>query len=197
MDSATALILERGILHCTLDEVAAAAGISKALIYRHFSSRDELLKALLEREFAILRGRGFGAFTRDTPFDHIVRETTEKAFDYLHDRGTILRELFADRSTAQLLHARDREERLMNTRYFVERSIQTYRVPAEVAEIIAVITINAPAAAVRGLRKFGLDPRRSAEVWSAFILGGWEALARLHGAEAAPPVTKRRRRAAR
>ncbi|HET7794135.1 MAG TPA: TetR/AcrR family transcriptional regulator [Rhizobacter sp.] len=195
MDSATALILQRGLLHCTLEEVATAAGISKALIYRHFSSRDELLKALLEREFSVLRGRGLGAFPPDTPFEHLVRETTEKTFEYLHERGAILRELFSDRSAVQLLQSRDRDERMASTRFFVEKSIRTYRVPPEVAEIIAVITINAPAAAARGLRKFGFDPQRSADVWSEFILGGWAALAKRFGDDApadAPPKPKRR-----
>jgi AcrR family transcriptional regulator len=198
MDSATALILQRGLVHCTLEEVAVEAGISKALIYRHFSSRDELLTALLEREFSVLRGHGLGAFAPDAPFEHIVRASTEKAFAYLHERGAILRELFSDRSAVQLLQARDREERMASTRFFVEKSIGTYRVPPEVAQIIAVITINAPAAAARGLRKFGFDPMQSAQVWSEFILGGWEAVARRFGEVPempdAPASAKPRRR---
>lgn len=186
MDSATGLILSRGLAHCTLEEVAAAAGISKALIYRHFSSRDELLTALLEREFSILRGRGLGAFAPDAPFERVVRMSTQQAFDYLHERGAILRELFSDRSAVALLQERDRDERMASTRFFVEKSIRTYRVPHEVAQIIAVITINAPGAAARGLRRFGVSPATSADVWSEFVLGGWERVARRFAAEGAP-----------
>lgn len=181
MDSATDLIVGRGLAHCSLDEVALAAGISKALIYRHFSSRDELLKALLEREFGVLRGRGLAAFAPDAPFDRVVRVSTRQAFDYLHERGAILRELFSDRSAVELLQERDRKERMESTRFFVEKSIRTYDVPAEVAQVIAVITINAPAAAARGLRRFGFAPDLSADVWSEFVLGGWAALARRFG----------------
>jgi AcrR family transcriptional regulator len=183
MDSATGLIVGRGLAQCTLDEVAVAAGISKALIYRHFSSRDELLKALLEREFAVLRGRGLGAFAPDAPFERVVRMSTRQAFDYLHERGAILRELFSDRSAIELLQARDRRERMASTRFFVEKSIRTYQVPPEVAQVIAVITINAPAAAARGLRRFGFAPELSAEVWSEFVLGGWAAVARRFGSD--------------
>jgi AcrR family transcriptional regulator len=183
MDSATGLIVGRGLAQCTLDEVAVAAGISKALIYRHFSSRDELLKALLEREFAVLRGRGLGAFAPDAPFERVVRVSTRQAFDYLHERGAILRELFSDRSAIELLQARDRRERMASTRFFVEKSIRTYQVPPEVAQVIAVITINAPAAAARGLRRFGFAPELSAEVWSEFVLGGWAAVARRFGSD--------------
>jgi AcrR family transcriptional regulator len=192
MDSATALIVGQGLLHCTLDEVAQAAGISKALIYRHFSSRDELLAALLEREFGVMRGRGLGAFAANASFDHIVRRATQQAFEYLHERGAILRELFSDRSAAALLQARDRDERMASTRFFVEKSIRTYRVPREVAEVIAVITINAPAAAARGLRRFGFEPSLSADVWSEFVLGGWAAVARRFE-EKAPQKTQKKK----
>jgi AcrR family transcriptional regulator len=181
MDSATGLILGRGLAHCTLDEVAVAAGISKALIYRHFSSRDELLKALLEREFSVLRGRGLAAFAPDAPFERVVRVSTRQAFDYLHERGAILRELFSDRSAIELLQERDRNERMASTRFFVDKSIRTYEVPPEVAQVIAIITINAPAAAARGLRRFGFAPDLSADVWSEFVLGGWAAVARRFG----------------
>lgn len=185
MDSATGLILGRGVAHCSLDEVAVAAGISKALIYRHFSSRDELLKALLEREFSVLRGRGLAAFAPDAPFERVVRLSTRQTFDYLHERGAILRELFSDRSVIELLQERDRNERMESTRFFVEKSIRTYDVPPEVAQVIAVITINAPAAAARGLRRFGFAPDLSADVWSEFVLGGWAAVARRFGSHKA------------
>ena len=181
MDSATGLILGRGLAHCSLDEVAVAAGISKALIYRHFSSRDELLKALLEREFSVLRGRGLGAFAPDAPFERVLRLSTRQAFEYLHERGAILRELFSDRSAIELLQERDRNERMESTKFFVEKSIRTYDVPPEVAQVIAIITINAPAAAARGLRRFGFAPDLSADVWSEFVLGGWAAVARRFG----------------
>ena len=191
MDSATTLILQRGLLHCTLEEVAITAGISKALIYRHFSSRDELLVALLEREYSVLRGRGLGAFPSDTPFEHVVRVATLKAFEYLYERGAILRELASDRSTQQLMQPRDREERMASTRFFVEKSMRTYALPPEVAQIIAVITINAPLSAARGLRKFGFSPQVSADVWTEFVLGGWEAVGRRFGTEAAKKAPKR------
>jgi AcrR family transcriptional regulator len=181
MDSATGLIVGRGLAHCTLDEVASVAGISKALIYRHFSSREELLKALLEREFSVLRGRGLAAFAPDAPFERVVRASTQHAFEYLYERGAILRELFSDRSAIALLQDRDRDERMASTRFFVEKSIRTYQVPPEVAQVIAVITINAPAAAARGLRRFGFSPDVSADVWSEFVLGGWAAVARRFG----------------
>ena len=186
MDSATDLILGRGLAHCTLEEVAVAAGISKALIYRHFSSRDELLKALLEREFAILRGRGLGAFAPDAPFERVLRISTQRTFEYLHERGAILRELFSDRSVVELLQERDRAERMESTRFFVEKSIRTYHVPPEVAKIVAVITINAPSAAARGLRRFGFAPELSAEVWTEFVLGGWAAVGARFGAAGKP-----------
>ena len=191
MDSAAKLILQRGLSHCTLEEVATTAGISKALIYRHFSGRDELLVELLEREYSVLRGRGLGSFSPDVPFEHVVRVATLKTFEYLHERGAIFRELASDRATQQLLQPHDREERMASTRFFVEKSMRTYGLPAEVAQIIAVITINAPLSAARGLRKFGFSPQVSADVWTEFVLAGWQAVGKRFGTGVVPVLPKR------
>jgi len=42
LDTAVEMIVERGLSHCTLEEVAAQASISKPLIYKYFQRRDEL-----------------------------------------------------------------------------------------------------------------------------------------------------------
>src|SRR5260370_34630409 len=61
IDAASELFAQRGYDHVTLDEVAARAGVTKVIVYRHFGSkkrlyltllathRDELLHTLAER----------------------------------------------------------------------------------------------------------------------------------------------------
>jgi AcrR family transcriptional regulator len=50
LDAAGALVAEHGIA-VPLDEVARRAGVSSGTLYRHFPSRDELLRALFDRVF--------------------------------------------------------------------------------------------------------------------------------------------------
>ena len=52
----------------TLDEVAVAAGISRATLYRHFSSREELFAALLDEAYADVLARMRAANTDEVPF---------------------------------------------------------------------------------------------------------------------------------
>ncbi|MFI1498321.1 TetR/AcrR family transcriptional regulator [Streptomyces platensis] len=48
-DTAARLFAERGFAGTTIGEIAAAAGLSKPMLYRHFDSKQELHLALLER----------------------------------------------------------------------------------------------------------------------------------------------------
>jgi len=49
LDATRALLDERGLQDAPIDEIARAAGINKALIYRYFESKDELLALVLDR----------------------------------------------------------------------------------------------------------------------------------------------------
>lgn len=46
--STVELLAERGVANLTVDDVAARAGVGKATIYRHWSSRDGLVRAAIE-----------------------------------------------------------------------------------------------------------------------------------------------------
>lgn len=52
LDAAAELISRRGFDHVTTEEIATAAGVAKGVLYLRFASKDALLDALLDREFA-------------------------------------------------------------------------------------------------------------------------------------------------
>jgi len=49
LDAAEAIVLESGARHMTLDAVAARAGVSKGGLLYHFSTKEDLLRGMLER----------------------------------------------------------------------------------------------------------------------------------------------------
>jgi TetR/AcrR family transcriptional repressor of nem operon len=49
LDSAEALVLDRGLAATSIDEVLAAAGASKGAFFHHFPSKNHLARALVER----------------------------------------------------------------------------------------------------------------------------------------------------
>jgi AcrR family transcriptional regulator len=176
LDSAVEFIIARGLSNCTLESVAAQASISKPLIYKYFPRRDDMLKALVEREYGYLRGRGLNVVPRDVPFDDLVQRANLRSMEYLYERGPIMRLLASDRSVAGLVQRQDRDERGGITDYFVKRLMQVYGVPREVASICAIMTVNAPILSARALKRSGISARRAAEIWSEFIIGGNRAL---------------------
>src|SRR2546423_13299596 len=74
LDGSYELFSRRGIRDVGVDEVIETAGVAKATLYRHFSSKDELALAFLERrgqlwtlEFVEGEGRRRGPAPRGRP----------------------------------------------------------------------------------------------------------------------------------
>jgi AcrR family transcriptional regulator len=72
LDAAVAAFAERGTAGASVEVIAAAAGINKALVYEHFSSKDELFAAAVVRErdrlvdfVAVRYGRSVGLPLRE------------------------------------------------------------------------------------------------------------------------------------
>ena len=57
LDSALAVFADRGYHASSIDDIAREAGVSKALIYEHFSSKQELYAELIEHHADELFGR--------------------------------------------------------------------------------------------------------------------------------------------
>lgn len=183
IDAAVALILETGNPGCTLEQVAERAAISKALIYKYFPRREALLKAILAREFEALRGRGLDTIPEKVPAERVIRATVERALHYYHERGPILRILTSDPIVADETRAGNRASRSSATDYFVRTLRRHYGVPRDVAMIAVTMVVNAPIHSMAYLHRQDVDIDRTIEVWTEFILGGWEALRRRYGSK--------------
>ena len=62
--AATRAFARSGFAATSLDDIAAEAGVSRVILYRHFESKTELYRAVLERARARLAaGVGTGAYT--------------------------------------------------------------------------------------------------------------------------------------
>jgi len=176
LDSAVALIVERGLSSCTLEAVATQARISKPLIYKYFLRLEDLLKELVEREYVYLRGRGLDVLPRNVAYEEIIHRSNLRALEYLYERGPIMRMLASDRSVAGLVNRKERDERTSIMDYFTKRCMQVYGFPKDVATVCAIMTVNAPILSARALRRRGISAQRAAEIWSEFTIGGNHAV---------------------
>lgn len=185
-EAAVDLILDMGHSSCSLEQVAERAGISKALIYKYYPRREELIADLLDREFKSLRGRGLDSIPENVPIEQVVRSTVERALRYYHEHGPILRLLASDPAVAEMAAAGKRSSRSRTTDYFVRRFMKRYRVPRDVALIAVTMVVNAPIHSMVFLRRQEIDIDRTIDVWTEFIVGGWQALHKRFGAPIRP-----------
>ncbi|WP_230329938.1 TetR/AcrR family transcriptional regulator [Nocardia aurantiaca] len=93
--AAMALHAERGVQATGWDDIAAAAGVSAATVYRHFGSLDELIPACAQTVFAIIvpptleeARRQFATMDDLTDrFEHLARESAhcyQRGEQWLH-----------------------------------------------------------------------------------------------------------------
>lgn len=190
LDSAVAYIVERGLSTFTLENVAQQAGVSKPLVYKYFTRREDMLKAVLEREYVYLGRHKLDVLPDEVPMEPLIRASNRNAFNYLYERGPVIRLLASDRSVAELVHQRERDERAAVTEHFIKRLMKTYGLPKDVAFICTVMTVNAPILSSRALNRAGISAERAAQVWSDFVMGGWRALQSQHAPVAEKPKAK-------
>ena len=95
LESAGRLFGERGYAHTSLDQIAAAAGVTKPILYRHFDSKKALYLALLQRHRDDLP-RFFERVPAGLPFEQRVEAILETWFDYVSERGYAWRMIFSD-----------------------------------------------------------------------------------------------------
>jgi AcrR family transcriptional regulator len=81
LDAATALYAERGPRAVSIRDVAARAGVNHGLVHRHFGSKTELLRAVLDRLVGRISGlSGKGALDPDTLAAVFVAAAQENAY---------------------------------------------------------------------------------------------------------------------
>ncbi|MGD0154509.1 MAG: TetR/AcrR family transcriptional regulator [Terracidiphilus sp.] len=74
LDAALSEFAAHGLAGARTEQIAAAAGVNKALLYYYFESKDKLYAAALEMVSARVRDRSMAVFLRDaTPGERLVR----------------------------------------------------------------------------------------------------------------------------
>lgn len=129
MDAATRLFVERGYTATTIEDVAAAAGVSVQTIYYSFGNKRTLLSAVLDMSIAgdleptPVLDRPWVAALRAEKDAGVVIETLVRETIRIVARATpvyeVIRRASADPDVAVLLH-RNREARRVAQREFVE-----------------------------------------------------------------------------
>lgn len=89
LDTAADLVVERGLAGFSMEALAAAAGVSKALPYRHFANAQDVLIELYRRETRRLAIEVLTA-AEERKGDDVLRAAVGAYFDIVEERGALL-----------------------------------------------------------------------------------------------------------
>jgi AcrR family transcriptional regulator len=96
LDAALDVFARRGYHAASIDEIAHAAGISKALIYEHFPSKRDLHVSLLEMHVREIFGRLVESAATGEPGEVRLRAGVDAFLGWVEEHGDAFRMLFRD-----------------------------------------------------------------------------------------------------
>src|SRR5436305_14870864 len=85
LDAAVEAFAARGYDGASVGEIAAAAGITKPVLYDHFASKRDLFVAVMERTRDELTARGAAAMRAEAPLQDRIRTAIAAFFAYVED----------------------------------------------------------------------------------------------------------------
>jgi AcrR family transcriptional regulator len=152
--AALEVFANRGYHAASIDEIAHAARISKALIYEHFDSKKDLHRSLLEGQVQeLLRRLGARAAVGE-PAETRLREGVDAFLEFVEERRDAWRMLFRDATDREVAEVLDR--------------LQT-----QTTRAVAALIAAEPAARLRAVR--GEDIEMLAQLLSGAVqsLANW------------------------
>lgn len=137
--AAADIIKADGVAMVTMEAVAVAVGVNKALLYRQFDNRGELLLALYQRETAELDRSVQRAMDAVDGFEAKIHAWARAWFDYIRARGRLLGRLMEARTVAPEV-ARAHKDRLHTIeKVYGDWYAEEFALPVEVAHDAAAI----------------------------------------------------------
>lgn len=95
------LFAEKGFEATTVEEIAAAASVSKPVVYEHFGGKEGLYAVVVDREIASLLGAITSALTSRGNARHLLERAAFALLDYIETSTDGFRILVRDSPTGQ------------------------------------------------------------------------------------------------
>jgi len=176
LDMAAEIITEQGADSVTMEGVAARAGVSKALGYRYFTNRDDLLMALFDREMAILDRRIGDAVASADNFEDGLRAIVVAWLELIVERGRLLGSLQQSKLIEGPVEQRrmDRQEGI--DKFFAHLITSEYDLERDDAMLVAATLVSGSEGAMRIWIDQGWSRSKIADRYVRLSLGAIQAL---------------------
>ncbi|MFC3077428.1 TetR/AcrR family transcriptional regulator [Phenylobacterium terrae] len=177
------LVLEQGFLPIGVQDLADAAKVSKALVYRYFPEPHDLYNALVERGFDELLAAGLESAAGRTDLADAATVAADLYFRRVVQTGPVIHIILRDRFMAGRLSARAAAVQGRIARRFARGLRREFQLPLRECVACVSLGITLPEECGRLVYQGELDEERGAEVCRELVLGVIDA-ARRRGAEA-------------
>lgn len=146
LNVAKKMIVSDGLQSFRMESLARMAEVSSPLVYNYFSSRQALLRALLEREYRESSNALFYEVVNATSFEDVIRVFITSNFEH-HAPGNILPVLLSQPDIADSISEMRSEQRKRTATYLVKNSAKTYKLSIEQAQLAITMSSGASIAA--------------------------------------------------
>ncbi len=180
LDEAARLVLEEGLTAVSMERLGRETGVSKALVYNYFPSREALMAALLQREQDDLNSRGIEKALQAESFEDLIRQTTRVYLQQSSERGPLIQALLADPSVARLMEAENARGLERTIRYFVRETKREYGMSLEVATVAVQLLMASTDRAGKLVSEGLIDIPTAEEMCVQIIIAGGRRLGELY-----------------
>ena len=176
LNVAKKMIVSDGLQSFRMESLARMAEVSSPLVYNYFSSRQALLRALLEREYRESSNALFYEVVNATSFEDVIRAFIASNFEH-HAPGNILPVLLSQPDIADTISEMRSEQRKRTATYLVENSAKTYKLSIEQAQLAITMSSGASIAAAEWVAMSSLEKSRAIDMALSYIKAGMSGLA--------------------
>jgi AcrR family transcriptional regulator len=179
LDTAAALLEDGGGSAVTMEAVAAHAGVSRPLVYKHFTNRDDLMVALFTRESDAFDTEVAEALRAADGLEAVIRTSAEAIIDGFARRRRVLRPLLYGESMNAGLREAQHERTLRNHGWYRDMVVAERGVPPEVADTAITVLFGGLVALISASRARlqGDERQLLVDTYVAMVMGGLDRLA--------------------
>jgi len=179
LEAAGELVRRKGAAAVTMDALAAEAGVSKPLVYMHFSNTPEVLLALMRQEHERLDAEVLTGLASATTFDERLAALTRPYFRLLAERGSLFHELVIRQSNHEVLERWQAERRTTVVEFIAEVIRGEFDISAPRATLAAAALLGAfESLARRWADTAEIGQPEAEQVFRRLVHGGLEELSR-------------------
>ena len=182
LDAAAQILAGGHADEVTMATVATRAEVSRALVYKHFADRQELLEALYERESSLLHRQLSAAVAACDRLEDMLRALVEGALAAQATRSATFVALAAEGARPAGQRARQRRRDGRTLRYFTDRAASELGMDRELAQPAMRMALSGIASVLESWRVHPTEENAGllSEMYVSMVMGGLRTLASDH-----------------